>query len=122
MAKQKCIKLSDDLQPTITKDVRTIKFSFDGMEFEIDLGNQNADTFRRRIQKYMDSGRRLNPDITTKLAEKTVVPVELSKTQKMRIWAKDQAMWVNPKATYVPKDVEEAYDKYQLHLRTLQLI
>lgn len=61
MAQKTVVTLVDDLDGTPIEDGRgeTIKFALDGVEFEIDLNEDNATKFRRQFTDYVTAGRQI---------------------------------------------------------------
>lgn len=58
MAPRVVVELVDDLDGTATDDVSTIHFSLDGVHYEIDLSQANAERLRTVFTSYVDSARR----------------------------------------------------------------
>ena len=58
MAQQVLVQLVDDLDGTSSTDVSTVQFGLDGVEYEIDLAETNAENLRKQLAEYVASGRR----------------------------------------------------------------
>lgn len=56
MAKRTVIELIDDLDGT--EATETIRFALDGTEYEIDLGERNAEVLRGEMARFIDAGRK----------------------------------------------------------------
>jgi hypothetical protein len=56
MAKNTAVRLLDDLDGRAAKE--TVRFSLDGMRYEIDLSERNAKKLRGILRRYIDNGRR----------------------------------------------------------------
>jgi hypothetical protein len=55
MAKETIIRLTDDLDGTEASE--TIKFGFEGRNYEIDLSDKNIAAFRKAMEKYVERAR-----------------------------------------------------------------
>jgi len=58
MAQQVLVQLIDDLDGTASEDVTTVQFGLDGVTYEIDLSDSNADRLRDLLADYVGSARR----------------------------------------------------------------
>lgn len=58
MAQKVLVQLIDDLDGTASDDVTTVQFGLDGVTYEIDLSDSNADRFRDLMADYVGSARR----------------------------------------------------------------
>lgn len=58
MAQQVLVQLVDDLDGTTSDDISTIQFGLDGVEYEIDLRESNAERIRNILADYVTSARR----------------------------------------------------------------
>jgi hypothetical protein len=59
MAQQVLVQLVDDLDGTASSDVSTVLFSLDGVTYEIDLSESNAERLRGSLTEYLDAARRV---------------------------------------------------------------
>lgn len=59
MAQQVLVQLVDDLDGTASTDVSTVSFSLDGVTYEIDLSDSNAERLRGSLEQYVESARRV---------------------------------------------------------------
>jgi hypothetical protein len=59
MAQQVLVQLVDDLDGTASTDVSTVSFSLDGVTYEIDLSEANAERLRGSLTQYVESARRV---------------------------------------------------------------
>jgi hypothetical protein len=59
MAQQVLVQLVDDLDGTASSDVSTVSFSLDGVTYEIDLSEANAERLRGSLAQYVESARRV---------------------------------------------------------------
>jgi hypothetical protein len=58
MAQKVLVQLVDDLDGTSSQDVSTVLFGLDGVSYEIDLSDTNAERLRESLQEFVDSARR----------------------------------------------------------------
>jgi len=58
MAQKVLVQLVDDLDGTSSQDVSTVLFGLDGVSYEIDLSDSNAERLRESLQEFVDSARR----------------------------------------------------------------
>jgi hypothetical protein len=58
MAQKVLVQLVDDLDGTSAEDVATVLFGLDGVSYEIDLSDTNAERLRDSLQEFVDSARR----------------------------------------------------------------
>lgn len=58
MAQKVLVQLVDDLDGTTSETVSTVQFGLDGVTYEIDLTDSNADRLRGLFADYVNSGRR----------------------------------------------------------------
>ncbi|MGH3879418.1 MAG: histone-like nucleoid-structuring protein Lsr2 [Actinophytocola sp.] len=58
MAQKVLVQLVDDLDGTTSDSVSTVQFGLDGVMYEIDLTDGNADRLRDTFAEYVNSGRR----------------------------------------------------------------
>jgi len=58
MAQKVLVQLIDDLDGTSSADVTTVQFGLDGVTYEIDLTESNADRLRDLLTDYVGSARR----------------------------------------------------------------
>lgn len=58
MAQKVLVQLIDDLDGAASEDVTTVQFGLDGVTYEIDLSDSNADQLRNLLADYVASARR----------------------------------------------------------------
>lgn len=58
MAQKVLVQLVDDLDGTSSQDVSTVLFGLDGVSYEIDLSDTNAERLRESLAEYVDAARR----------------------------------------------------------------
>ncbi|MEV4417997.1 Lsr2 family protein [Catellatospora sp. NPDC049609] len=116
MARREIVTLEDDLDGS-EGDVRTVKFGFEGVSYEIDLGPANHDKLALALAPFVAAARKENG---RRGASSSVKPKELSAAeqrafnQRVREWAKAQGQEVNDRGRVAAKIVE-AYKAAGLH-------
>ncbi len=58
MAQKVLVQLVDDLDGTSSQDVSTVLFGLDGVSYEIDLSEANAERLRESLAEFVESARR----------------------------------------------------------------
>lgn len=107
MAHQVFSKLKDDLNPDLEAD-RTVLFSFDGEDYEIDLTEQHYAEMRDRFYAYLIAGRkRAKPKPKRKRTP-------AAESAAMRSFARDHGMRCGDRGR-IPGEVVRAYkeSRYQ---------
>ena len=90
--------LEDDLDGGEASE--TFQFSFDGHQYEIDLNEQNAETFRKVMTDYLAHAR-----MKTGPKRRRSGP----QAAQVRQWARDHGYDV-PERGRIPKDIVEAFN------------
>ncbi|MBB1152500.1 histone-like nucleoid-structuring protein Lsr2 [Amycolatopsis dendrobii] len=57
MAQKVLVEIVDDLDGGVA--TQTVPFALDGLSYEIDLSDENAQTLREQLARYIDAGRRV---------------------------------------------------------------
>ncbi|OYO22758.1 hypothetical protein CGZ93_06820 [Enemella dayhoffiae] len=102
MAQRVQVVLEDDIDGSQADE--TIRFSVDGVDYEIDLSEKNAAKFRNAIGPWLGNARRV---AGRKRGQSR--PQRGSATD-IRAWASEQGMTVNARGR-VPSEVREAYER-----------
>lgn len=99
----------DDIDGTELSDdqVHSIEFAFDGKEYSIDLGAENAEAFRAAISPYIDAAQKVSGP-KRKPARKAAAKTSSSDTKAIREWARENGHEVSDRGR-IPADVMEAY-------------
>ncbi len=111
MARREIVVLQDDLDGS-EKDVRTVKFGFEGAHYEIDLGPKNFDKLAEALAPFVEAARKDNSSRrsagpTTK-AKNLSAAEQRAFNQRVREWAKSQKQKVSERGR-VPAKLIEAY-------------
>lgn len=106
------VLLVDDLQGGEADE--TVMFALDGVAYEIDLNNENADRLRELLAPYVDKGRKQSGKLSSRsgrgrgAARSTAAAAQ--DTARIRSWAKEHGFAVSDRGR-VPSNVREAYEK-----------
>jgi nucleoid-associated protein Lsr2 len=114
MARQQIVVYKDDLDGT-EDDVRPVKFGFDGVSYEIDLGPANYSKLKDALAPFVEAG--------TKVSGRSAAPTRIAPARRaaaaaeqkefnarVREWAASSGHKVKPRGR-VPEKVIDAYLK-----------
>lgn len=108
MAKQTTTTITDDIDGS--KDATEVAFSYNGVDYTIDLGKKNAAAFEKALKPYIEAGtkvsRRSSAPRRTRSASSTASRNDLA---QVREWAKSQGIEVSERGR-VSASVLEQYD------------
>lgn len=102
MATRTVIELIDDLDGS--EATETVRFALDGHEFEIDLGDQNADELRGELKRFVGAARKTSTGKAPSVRRLT----SAVDTKAVRAWAVEHGIAVNPRGR-VKEDVVQRY-------------
>lgn len=108
MAKSFVIELIDDLDGS--KATETVRFGLDGTEYEIDLGQRNAEELRTVLGRFVEAGRRAAANRrraggARQAQTKTAAGTD---TKAIRGWAAEHGVEVNSRGR-IKDDVVQRY-------------
>lgn len=111
MARREIIVLQDDLDGS-EKNVRVVKFGFEGVNYEIDLGPANFDKLAQALAPFVavarkDPASRRTAGAAVKAKGMTAAE-QRAFNQRVRDWAKSQKQKVSERGR-VPAKLIEAY-------------
>jgi hypothetical protein len=104
MAQKVTVELEDDLDGGPADE--TVRFAFDGVSYEIDLGKRNARAFRKQLAPFIEHarkagrGQRRQPGRTQSSRRRST---------EVRAWAKEQGIAVSERGR-IPASVVEQYE------------
>ena len=98
------VQLIDDLSGEDAEE--TVRFSVDGVDYEIDLTTDNAAELRAALSKYTAKGRRLRG--SSKARARTAAPLGRDETRRIRDWANAHGYTPSDRGR-IRKDIQEAY-------------
>jgi hypothetical protein len=105
MAQVTLVQLVDDLDGTSSPDISTVQFGLDGVSYEIDLTDTNADKLRQVFEDYVGAARRTGGRV--KRGTRTN-----GGAGKIRIWAHENGFELSNRGR-IPAHVVEAYKQAQ---------
>lgn len=109
MAKKTFVQLVDDFSGESISDGagRTVRFAFDGAEYEIDLTNENAEEFSNVLERYIRASRRVSG--RRKSGGSAARSGGNSETAAIREWAESQGLKVATRGR-IPAEIVERYN------------
>jgi hypothetical protein len=113
MAQKVLVQLVDDLDGTSSQDVSTVLFGLDGVSYEIDLSEANAERLRESLTEFVDSARRVGGRI-----KRGTRPAQAGKAAnsgeagQIREWALENGFELAGRGR-IPSHVVEAYKEAQ---------
>jgi hypothetical protein len=102
MAQKVTVVLDDDL--TGGPADQTIRFAFEGTEYEIDLNAKHARELRNALARYVDAGRRVSASARKPARGSSRHPANVLNTTEVREWARAQGIEVKDRGR-VPADL-----------------
>ena len=101
MATKVTVALEDDLEGGPAAE--TVRFAFDGTEYEIDLNAKNARAFRRKMAPFLDPARRPGRG---QRRQRGRAQSTRRRSSDIRAWAKEQGIAVSERGR-IPAGVVE---------------
>jgi hypothetical protein len=108
MAQQVLVQLVDDLDGTTSSDVSTVLFSLDGVTYEIDLTDSNAERLRGDLAQYVDSARRVGGRVKRGSRAGQNGSAANNEAGLVRAWANENGYGLSGRGR-IPSHVVEAY-------------
>jgi len=103
MAQKVTVELEDDIDGGPADE--TVRFGFDGTEYEIDLSEKNAQAFRTQLAPFVEHARKPGRG-PARRATRTAAGRQRS--GEVRAWAKDHGITVSARGR-IPASVMEQY-------------
>jgi hypothetical protein len=100
MARREIVTLIDDLDGTPAAE--TIRFALDGVQYEIDLSEQNAAALRDQLGRFVSAARRVSSGSRR-------VRRGSADRARIRRWAKENGLTVSDRGR-IPAEVVAAYE------------
>jgi hypothetical protein len=109
MAQKTLVVLEDDLDGGTADE--TVRFSLDGVNYEIDLSEKNASKFRDDVAKYVGSGRRVGGRANRGRSGRSRGGERASgnRSAQVREWARSEGLKVSDRGR-IPAGIMEQYD------------
>jgi hypothetical protein len=111
MAQKVLVQLVDDLDGTASDDVETVQFGLDGVTYEIDLSESNAEQLRKALAEFVDSGRRTGGRVKRGTRARNVDTSD-GDAGEIREWAQANGIEVAARGR-IPGHVVESYREAQ---------
>jgi hypothetical protein len=113
MARQQIVLYKDDIDGS-EKEVRPVKFEFEGSHYEIDLGPANYTKLKKALARYVEAGTRVSgrgraPSRST-ATRRSGGANQKEFNARVREWAAANGHDVKPRGR-VPEHVLDAYNK-----------
>jgi hypothetical protein len=104
MAQKVTVVLEDDLTGGPAK--QTVRFAFEGTDYEIDLNAKNAAAFGTQLAPYLEHARKAGRAHQARRAGRTTV--NRQRSGDIRAWAKEHGLAVSERGR-IPASVAEQY-------------
>jgi len=108
MAQKVLVQLVDDLDGTSSLDVTTVLFGLDGVTYEIDLSDANAERLRESLSQYVDSARRVGGRVKRGTRPASSKSANASEAGQIREWAQENGFELAGRGR-IPSHVVDAY-------------
>lgn len=108
MVQQVLVQLVDDLDGETTDDVSTVSFSLDGVHYEIDLTEDNAERLRGQMAVFVENGRRTGGRVNRRSGRAASKAPANGEAEAIREWATENGYKLSSRGR-LPKHVLEAY-------------
>lgn len=103
MARKTQVILTDDIDGSEATD--TVSFGLDGVAYEIDLNDENAQRLREQLAVWADKARRVGGRRNTGTRNAS----SSNESAKIRAWAKDNGYEVSERGR-IAKGIRDAYN------------
>jgi hypothetical protein len=104
MAKTTVVTVTDDIDGS--DGAETVAFSFGGQNYEIDLGTKNLEKFKKGLQPFIDSGRKVGRQTAVRSGRGRTARKDSS---AIRAWAAEQGLAVSERGR-IPATVVAQYE------------
>ena len=105
MAQKVSVELRDDIDGGHADE--TLRFGFDGADYEIDLSDKHARAFRKQLAPFVGHARKLGRGVARR-ASRTRTAAARKRSGDIRAWAKDHGIEVSDRGR-IPASVVEQY-------------
>jgi nucleoid-associated protein Lsr2 len=115
MAQKVTVQLVDDLDGSQSNDISTVTFGLDGVTYEIDLTEANADILRKSLEEFAAHARRTGGRLkrgTASASPGGTVPGSREQAQAVREWARRNGHEVSNRGR-IPASLTEAFEAAQ---------
>jgi hypothetical protein len=114
VAQQVTVQLLDDLDGTQSDDISTVSFGLDGVTYEIDLTQANADNLRKSLEDFVAHARRTGGRLKrgTNSTSRGTTGASHEQAQAIRKWARKNGHDVSDRGR-IPASIVEAFEAAQ---------
>lgn len=109
MAQKVVVQLVDDLDGTEADDISTVAFALDGVSYEIDLTERNAENLRGDLEPYVGAARRIGGRARRGTTITGATPANREQTRAIREWARKNGFDMSDRGR-IPGNVLEAFE------------
>jgi hypothetical protein len=114
MAQRVVVELVDDLDGTVSVDISTVNFGLDGVDYEIDLTEENANRLRNGLAGFVAAARRTGGRIKKGApASRSATRSDREQTKAIRAWAHENGYDLAERGR-IPANVIAAYEEAQV--------
>ncbi|WP_116051367.1 histone-like nucleoid-structuring protein Lsr2 [Amycolatopsis palatopharyngis] len=115
MAQKVLVEIVDDLDGG--EATQTVPFALDGVQYEIDLSDENARALRDTFERYVDAGLRTGGrklrvaagQSTVARSGRATTSADRERNQQVRAWAAENGYAIAERGR-IPKEIYEAFD------------
>jgi hypothetical protein len=111
MAQKVLVQLVDDLDGTVSTEVETVQFGLDGVVYEIDLSESNAQQLRKTLGEYVDAARRTGGRVKRGMRSRGAGRAD-GEASRIREWAQANGIELSARGR-IPGHVVESYRQAQ---------
>lgn len=113
MAQRVTVEMVDDLDGTTSDSVSTVTFAVDGVSYEIDLNEDNAERLRNNLAEFVTVAHRVGGRATRGTTRRAAASTQTrEQNQAVRDWARTNG-WPMSDRGRIPADVVAAYQDAQ---------
>lgn len=112
MAQVTLVQLVDDLDGTSSPDISTVQFGLDGVSYEIDLTDTNADKLRQVFEDYVEAARRTGGRVKRGTRTSGGTASGSGEAGQIRAWAQENGFELSNRGR-IPAHVVGAYNQAQ---------
>ncbi|GLZ43178.1 Lsr2 family protein [Actinokineospora sp. NBRC 105648] len=113
MAQKTIVQLYDDLDGSTSDDIRVVEFSLDGVQYEIDLTEANAERLREELADFVAAARRTGGRIKRAAGPASAKPAgegrSKEQTKAIRDWARQNGHDISERGR-IPSAVVDAFE------------
>jgi len=114
MAQRVTVEMVDDLDGTASDAITTVTFALDGVQYEIDLGEENADRLRDALSEFVSAGHRVGGRVQRGAVRRSAGATAQTREQNQAIrdWGRENG-WPLSDRGRIPAEVIAAYENAQ---------